>query len=459
MFFLPISLEALSAVGVNFGNSQAQSPLDTSQVSASTIFLNDPFRIAELQPVVGNTRGAYTRLGDTVAGAVEPERPNPYNMMYNLVLQRELAKNLVVDIAYVGSRGRHLPSRDINLNQLSPEVLAYARTHFGDANTCGAIACANVAAYLAFGVDNPFFNLNTPTTPINSQITGAKIPRAQLLRRFPQYTTVTSSRPLIGRSDYNALQINLQKRFSGGWSALVNYTWSKLLDTGGVGNGASFTDPTNAEDVFNFDEEYSYSTLDVPHRVTASATYELPFGKGKMFGKNWSGVTNALFGGWQISGTGVYQTGAPLTITNATAFAGGGNVLTAVGNSQRRPNIVGGVDAHYDNIGELVRNGQSIFNPAAFSAPSDALFEFGNAARTYNDIRRDNYKNVDLSIIKNVNFNEGRQKIQIRGEFLNAFNWVVFGTPGTQVGSTTFGIITTQGNRPRIIQLVGRFTF
>ncbi len=298
-------------------------------------------------------------------------------MMFNLVLQRELAKNLVVDIAYVGSRGRNLPSRDINLNQLSPDVLSYARTHYTDSNACGASACATVAAYLAFGVANPFAGLNSAATPISTQITGATIPRAQLLRRFPQYTTVTNSRPQIGRSDYNALQVNLQKRFSKGWSALVNYTWSKLLDTGGVGNGASFTDPTNAEDIFNFDEEYSYSTLDVPHRVTVSSTYELPFGKGKMFGKNWSGATNAFLGGWQVSGTGVYQIGAPLTITNATVFPGGGSVLTTVGNSQSRPNIIAGVQPRYDNIGELVRNGQSIFNSAAFSAPSDALFEFG----------------------------------------------------------------------------------
>ena len=113
----------------------------------------------------------------------------------------------------------------------------------------------------------------------------------------------------------------------------------------------------------------------------------------------------------------------------------------------------------FDNLGERVREGLSIFDSTAFSQPSDVLFEFGNAARTYNDIRRDNYKNVDLSIIKNVVFGEGRQKLQLRAEFLNAFNWVVFGTPGTQLGSNTFGIITTQGNRPRIIQLVGRFTF
>lgn len=459
MFFLPISLEAVTAVGVNFTNSQSQTGLDTAQVSANTVFLNDPFRIAGLQGVVGNTRGEFTRLGDSIAGVVEPERPNPYNMMYNLVLQRELAKNLVLDIAYVGSRGRNLPSRDVNLNQISSDALAYARANFNQPNTCGASACASVAAFLAFAVPNPFAGLNTPATPINTQITGATIPRAQLLRRFPQYTTVTWSRPLIGRSNYNALQLNLQKRFSKGWSALVNYTWSKLLDTGGVGNGASFTDPTNADDIFNFDEEYSYSTLDVPHRITASFTYELPVGRGKWIGNEWNGLTNAFLGGWQISGTGVWQRGAPLTITNATAFAGGGSVLTTIGNSQRRPNRVSGVDPMPFDIGEQVRQGLSIFDPAAFSNPSDTLFEFGSAARTYNDIRRDNYKNVDLSIIKNVNFNEGKQKLQVRGEFINAFNWVVFGTPGLQVGSNTFGIITTQGNRPRTIQLVGRYTF
>ncbi|HVF47846.1 MAG TPA: carboxypeptidase regulatory-like domain-containing protein [Pyrinomonadaceae bacterium] len=458
-FFLPLSLEALTAVGVNFTNSQSQTGLDAAQVSANTIFLNDPFRITPPQGVVGNTRGEFTRLGDSVAGVVEPERPNPYNRMFNLVLQRELANNLVFDVAYVGSRGRNLPSRDVNLNQISSTALEYARTNFSQPNTCGAAACASVAAFLAFAVPNPFAGLQT-AVPISTQITGATIPRAQLLRRFPQYTTVTWSRPLIGKSNYNALQVNLQKRFSKGWSALVNYTWSKLLDTGGVGNGASFTDPTNAEDVFNFDEEYSYSTLDVPHRVTSSVTYELPFGKGKWIGSNWRGLTNAVLGGWQVSGTGVWQRGAPLTITNATAFPGGGSVLTTIGNSQRRPNRLPGVQAAFDDLHDRVQQGLTIFNSAAFSSPSDSLFEFGNAARTYNDIRRDNYRNVDLSIIKNINFNEGKQKLQIRGEFLNAFNWVVFGTPGTQVGNiTTFGIITTQGNRPRIVQLVGRFTF
>ena len=455
MFFLPISLEAVTAAGTNFNNTQSQTSFTTGtnpQVNSQTVFLTNPFPNG-LQGPIGNSQGALTQLGNSLT-VVEPNRPNPLNMMYNLVLQRELAKNLVVDIAYVGSRGRNLPARDINLNQLSRGVLDYARNNYNQPNTCGTTACTSVATFLSRAVPNPFAGL-LPGTPLN----GATIPRAQLLRRFPQYQTVTYSRPLIGKSNYNALQVNLAKRFSDGWSALVNYTFSKLLDTGGVGNGASFTDPTNAADAFDFDSEYSYSTLDVPHRVTASSSYELPFGRGKKFGRDWNGITNVLLGGWQVSGTAVYQIGAPLTITYSS-FLGGGSTLTTVGASQRRPNRVSGVDPEYDNLGERVRNGDSIFNSDAFSAPSDVDFEFGNAARTYNDIRRDNYKNVDLSILKNIYFGDRKEKkLQIRGEFLNAFNLVVFGTPGLQYGSTTFGKITSQGNRPRIIQLVGRFTF
>ena len=455
VFYLPISLESVTAVGTNFTNTQNQTSFTTGtnpQVNSQTVFLSNPFPNG-LQGPIGNSQGALTQLGNSIT-IVEPKRPNSYSMSYNLVLQRELAKNLVVDIAYVGSYGKNLPARDINLNQLSKDALDYARANFNQPNTCGTTACTSVATFLARPVTNPFAGL-IPGTPLNT----ATIPRAQLLRRFPQYQTVTYSRPLIGKSNYNALQVNLAKRFSDGWSALANYTFSKSLDTGGVGNGASFTDPTNAADAFDFDGEYSYSTLDVPHRVTGSFSYELPFGKGKRFGKESSGFTNFLISGWQVSGTGVYQKGAPLTITYSP-FLGGGSALTTVGASQRRPNRVAGVDPRFNNLGELVRNGQSIFNPDAFSAPSDTNFEFGNASRTYNDIRRDSYKNVDLSIIKNIYFGDSRErKLQLRGEFLNAFNTVVFGTPGTQFGSTTFGLITSQGNRPRIIQLVGRFTF
>lgn len=471
MFFLPISLEGSSALGTSFTDSVVQTAFatGTGQVTPTTVFLSNPFPNGT-RPATGNTLGALTSIGQNLDAVVEPNRPNPYNMQYNLVIQRELARNLVLDIAFVGSRGRNLPSRSVNLNQLSTATLNYARANFNQPNQCSNLAlptnpntpvtlnipCASVAAFLTQPVNNPFYQ-NIPQV---AALNGITIARAQLLRRFPQYQTVTQFSPNIGISDYNALQINLQKRFSNGFSLLTNYVWSKLLDTGGVGNGARFTDPTNADDVSNYEEEYSYSTLDVPHRFTLSGTYELPIGRGKLIGKNWSRLTNAFLGGFQISGSGVFQTGAPLTITNSVGFPTAG--LAAVGNLQIRPNRIAGVDPMAGNFGELIRQGSSVFNPAAFSAPDVNSFQFGTAARTYNDIRRDSYKNIDVSIIKNINFDEVR-KIQIRAEFLNALNQVVFGAPVTTFGNANFGVFANQdvalGNRPRIIQLVGRFTF
>jgi hypothetical protein len=430
------------------------------------LFLSDPFINPGLRAPTGNSLGANTALGGVLGFIVEPERPNPYTMQWNLVIQRQLAKNLVLDVAYVGNRGRHLPSRDIALNQISADVIDFARSEVA------AGRATSIENFFETCVPNPFAGLFTgvattncvnPTVSNNGTTTpgtlnSATIARAQLLRRFPQYQTVGLFSPHIGYSNYHALQINLQKRFSNGFSLLSNYVWSKLLDTGGGGNGVRFVDPTNAEDASNLDEEYSYSTLDVPHRVTASFTYELPFGKGKYFGGNWSGLTNAFLGGWQVSGTSVYQKGAPITITYQGFQLTGG--IAAIGNLQRRPNRVNGVDPLAGNYGERVRAGLSVFDSAAFRGPSEANFEFGGA-RTYNDIRRDNYKNIDLSIIKNVSFSEGRQKIQLRAEFLNAFNLVVFGAPLTAqfASSQNFGVVNAQGNRPRQIQLVGRFTF
>lgn len=470
MFFLPISLEAATATGTNITNPQTQVNLNGQITAANanqTLFLNDPFVNPGLRQPTGNSLGANTSLGQTLGFVVEPERANPYTIQWNIVFQREIAKNLVLDIAYVGNAGRNLPSRDVALNQISRASIDFARAEVA------AGRAASIENFFEACVPNPFAGLFTgvattncvnPTASNNGTtnpgtLNSPLIARAQLLRRFPQYQAVGLFSPHIGYSNYQALQINLQKRFSNGFSLLSNYVYSRLKDTGGGGNGARFTDPTNAEDASNYDEEYSLSTLDVPHRVTASFTYELPFGKGKAFGSGWGGFTNALLGGWQVAGSGVYQTGAPITVTYQGFQLTGG--IAGIGNLQRRPNRVDGVDPLAGSYGDRVRAGLSIFNPDAFVGPSETDFQFGGS-RTYDDIRRDNYKNIDLSIIKNVNFNEGKQKIQLRAEFLNAFNLVVFGSPLSNqfaVGSTTFGQVTGQGNRPRGVQLVGRFTF
>ena len=465
IFFLPQSLEGTTAQGTNFTQSSVQAA-QTGQVTASTILLTNPFPTGA-QVSTGNTLGSATRLGSDIF-AVEPERKNSYNQQWNLVIQRQLAKNLVLDIAYVGSKGVHLPIQQINLNQLSPETLNFALNNYTQPNSCSSaaaapftlnIACSalpnlsengRVAAFLSQQVANPLQGL----TPASGAFNGAFIARAQLLRPFPQYQNVFYFRPLIGDSNYHALQINLQKRFSDGLSGTASYVFSKLKDTSGVGNGAAFLDPSAVQDVYNYREgEYSLSTLDVPHRFVGSFSYELPFGRGRRFGKNLNKFANFFLGGFQISGTGTWQTGTPLLIvangfSELTGLAGGGNAV-------RRPDRVGENTLGFSR--ENARNNLPVIDINAFATP--AAFTFGNGSRTYDDFRRDSYKNVDLSIIKNFGFNSNRQKLQIRGEFLNAFNLVVFGTPGTNINSSNFGIVTSQGNRPRLIQLVGRLTF
>ncbi|MEP7038086.1 MAG: hypothetical protein ABI891_07060, partial [Acidobacteriota bacterium] len=443
IFFLPQSLEGTTAQGTNFTQSLTQST-QTTQVGGSTIFLTDPFPTG-VQVSTGNALGALTRLGDTVY-AVEPERKNSYNQQWNLVVQRQLAKNLVLDIAYVGSKGVHLPIQQVNLNQISQENLAFARDNFAAPGTCPTTAnpnaaCATPLAFLNFGVANPFLPLVRNTTnpngaiPPGTVISGATATRLQLLRPFPQYGNVFYFRPLIGESKYHALQINLQKRFSDGLSGTASYVWSKLLDTSGVGNGAAFLDSTPVQDDYNYKRsEYSLSTLDVPHRFVGSFSYELPFGRKKRFGTNLSPVLNQIFGGFQISGTGTIQSGTPLQIV-ANGFTG----LTGigVGNAVRRPDRIGQNTFDNQTYRDNARAGIAVLDVNAFANP-DSL-SFGNASRTSGDFRRDRYKNFDFSVIKNFGFNENRGKIQLRAEFLNLFNYVVFGTPGTNINSSNFG--------------------
>jgi hypothetical protein len=464
IFFLPQSLENTTALGATFTQGLIQST-QTTQVTASTVFLSDPFPNG-VQTPTGNTLGALTRIGNDIF-AVEPKRENSYNQQWNLVVQRQLAKNLVLDIAYVGSRGVRLPIQQINLNQISQENLLFARDNFAVAGSCATTAnpnaaCTDALQFLNFQVANPFLPLvrnatTNPTGPIptGTILSGATISRLQLLRPFPQYNNVFYFRPLIGESMYHALQVNLQKRFSDGLSGTASYVWSKLLDTSGVGNGAAFLDATPVQDIYNYKRgEYSLSTLDVPHRFVGSFSYELPIGRKRRFGKDFSPVLDALFGGYQISGTVTVQSGTPLQIVANGIF---GLTGAGVGNAVRRPDRIGPNTFDNQTYRENARARIAVLDRTAFADP--AAFTFGNGARTYDDVRRDRYKNVDFSVIKNFGFSENRRKLQLRAEFLNIFNYVVFGTPGTNINAANFGIVTSQGNRPRLIQLVARFTF
>lgn len=463
--FPPQGTEAGSAgaLGTIFTTSSQQSTDSSGQVvpagqaTASTLFMNDPFR-SSLQTPPGRSLGADTLIGQS-PGVVQWNAGTSYIQMYNFVIQRLLPFRFTLDAAYVGAHGVRLLFPATNLNQLPPAFLDYARQNYSLARDANGAAATSVAAFFSQQVANPFYGLITDR---NSPLASRTARRDQFLKPLPQYNNPVLYRTPIGASKYNALQLSLRKTYSNGLSAMFSYSFSKLIDIGCSGNTAVACGGDRLEDIYNPASDYTISDIDIPHRFTGSFSYELPIGRHKRFGKQWGGLFHTLLGGYQISGSVMYQSGAPLGIS-----APGFGLSYGARRADRVPGVPAGISG--DEMRANIRAGGFAFNPDAYAQPAD--YTLGTAARHSSDTRRDAYKNVNLSMLKNFSLREGRLKVQLRGEFLNTFNMVVFGTPGTNVSDRdliqngvairrgTFARVTTQGNQPRIVQLVLRISF
>lgn len=437
MFFLPVSVENLGSVGFNYTITSGQPDPRVPQV-----LLNNPFP-SGIPTIIGKSQGSLSLLGQTLT-AVEGRIKSSYNQVWNLGFQRQIGRSLMAEVVYVGSRGVNLPLNNFNLNQLPIEAQKLGNNALGQL------------------VTNPFFGVITdPLSPLSR----ATVERRALLRPYPQYVGLNYSRPVanMGASDYQSLQMKLQKRFTGGLSFLAHYTWSKTMDIGGTGNGIAFFDSTPIQDIYNIRDEWSLSTGDVPHRFQLSGVYELPFGQRKRFLKDIPRVADLVIGGWQLSGSYTWQSGTPLSII--------ANNLLGIGTARMRASIRSGADPTIP-VGKArdnVRNNTAWFNTAAFFNPNDEItaptgedrsknFVFGNTSRTMGGVRRDNYINLDFSLFKRFRVTE-KIGFEFRAEAFNALNYVVFGTPETNVNSPQFGRITSQLNLPRRVQLAGRITF
>ncbi|MGH9397620.1 MAG: carboxypeptidase regulatory-like domain-containing protein [Terriglobia bacterium] len=421
IFYLPLSLEPTGALGINRDIDSSQPDPYTPSLSFS-----NPFG-GSLPAILGSSEGALTNIGLGIQAITRDLAP-AYNQQWDVALQRSLPKNFVVQAAYVGSHGVHLPMEGLAVNQAPPSAMG-------------------LGSALNKKVANPFHGVITDP---NSNLSDPTVTQLQLLRPFPEYSSVNWFRPDVGASNYQALQLTAEHRFSGGLSFQSSYTVSKSLDLGGEGNGAAFFDPTSVQNVYDMAAEKSLSDQDIPQRFVASAVYYLPYGRGRRFGSHASGVVDAILGGWQVSGIQVVQSGTPITLV--------ANNVAGVGNSRERPNVVPGIDPHI-STGQAeanVRNGLPWFNTAAFSIP--ARFTFGNASRTIGQIRTDRYKNTDFTLAKVFSLNE-RFKLRFEGEFFNLFNQTVFSGPSTNVNSPTFGKVFGQSNEPRLIQFALNLSF
>lgn len=236
----------------------------------------------------------------------------------------------------------------------------------------------------------------------------------------------------IGRAHYESLQLRYNKRFSKGLNVFAAYTWSKNIDIGCSDDGCSIQNPSNLH------LERGLAAVNIPQVFVLSWDYALPFGRGAKY-LNRGGPVGWLVSGWQVNG--ITQARDGQAVTPTINFDNANN-----GGSNQRPNIVGNPSLSNPTV-------QQWFNTSAFKVA--APYTFGNAGR--NIIRGPNYVDFDVSVLRNFRITE-RTNLQFRSEFYNVFNHPNFNPPGAQLGTSTFGVITST-LPPRDIQMALKLTF
>ena len=369
-------------------------------------------------PDAGLGQGVFTVDRDLGGG---------YAQQWNVAVQRAITRTLSFEVAYIGSKITHIGLPDTNINQLTAEQLA-------------------LGSVLTQQVSNPFYG----QIPASSSIGGPTISRAQLMKPFPRFTTVSYYRNNVGDSNYHGVQMKLEQRFSAGLSALVAYTRSKLMDdASSVFDATVLTGPVAnfpVADSFNRALERDLSTGDIPHVFVGSVVWQVPIGSGRKH--NPGGVMGAVLSDWDIAAIVTRQSGIPLAVTQTTNF----NAFAGFGT--QRPNRTGD-----PNLPSSEQTAARWFNTDAFSiAPQ---FTLGNSSR--NPVRGPGYANVDVAIARRFALPQGmtgghRSMLELRVEAFNLTNTPPLGAPNVVAGTPGFGAITSAGD-PRVLQLAAKVTF
>jgi hypothetical protein len=408
----------LANVGFRCSTSMTTT-LDGGLTPAAT--MSDPFPNGFCTPT-GSSLGLLSSLGQNVA-AVDRDHKITKSVQWSFDVQRQLPKDVVLELTYTGNRGLNLVGRN-QLNQLHPDQL-------------------KLGSQLNSRVPNPFFGV-IQTGPLAAQT----ITLAQAIRPYPHFLQAESPIVMYGASTYHALYAKLERRFANGFSLLGSYTFSKVIDdtiasvAGFAGGGTVIG---NVQNFYNLRGERSISSFNRPQVLVISYVWELPFGPGKRY-LNHSGLAGKIIGGWQINGMTTFSSGDALQIT-------GGNSSGSLEGTQR-PNwsgkngtISGG--SVKDRLGRY-------FDTSVFSFNDP--FTFGNAPRIMPNLYGPGTNNFDISLFKNTQLTE-RLKLQFRVEAFNAFNRIQFGNPATSINANNFGRINTQVNFPRDYQFALKLLF
>ena len=357
---------------------------------------------------------------------------------FNLNVERQMPGNVVLTVGYAGSRSAHILVSQLNENLSSPS------------------ACGVVPGY-TIGCGFPSFPYAAP---------------------FQSVDTNNS----VGSARYDSLQVKAEtKSARHGLYALLGYTYSRNFDSGltdglGTNPGAMYYPLPGFQRL-----DWGLSQLNLNSSFTASILYDLPFGKGKAYGNDWGGATNAILGNWSVNLIERATSGFPLFVVDSGD--GSGVFFSYNGNTLQRPNEVGDpnkagpVAANPNcNAPSRIHTLQNWFNPCAFmQAPTfvinpgtpqqTTVGELGTAPRA--PVYGPRFVNTDFSVIKDfpLAFTEGAQ-LQFRAEFFNLFNHSQFyltgfgGTGEQDINtSSTFGVVNGTVNNPRLVQFALKLRF
>jgi hypothetical protein len=414
--------------------------------------LSNPFP-SGVVPLISSPTGLGNNLGTTLNTMLHSQRTTTtYN--YNFGLEYELPHAIVLSAGYVGSRGLFLPMSQVDLNMLD---LATIARYQGQLCAYGEPNCQMVP--------NSWEAIQPST---NANYGQSQVPLWVSLQPYPQFGNgsygdgngVLAHGYPAGDSEYSSLQTKLQKRLTQHFTALVAFTWAKLMtDDGNPPLGFVGSHGGAAQDSRNLNLEHSVSPQDVKYQFNAQASYDLPMGRGRAL--NLNGPANVILGGWTVNGIAYLSTGVPV----ASPTSG-----TPNGYFNQRANMVCDPSKGAPHTAALW------FSDACFTVPGVAVgstdlstanrFVPGTAPAYLDHVRTMGAQDVDLSLYKN--FPLGKEKIlRLEISSYNITNKAQLGMPAvpsiTDVingqATTPFGQILSTVNSPRQFQFGSRFTF
>ncbi|MEO7143232.1 MAG: TonB-dependent receptor [Bryobacteraceae bacterium] len=380
----------------------------------------------------------------------------PYEMTASFGFQHELPKQLVLEAVYNANLGRSLIGSD--------EVGQFPKDLFN-----GGQAGQNSRIYTT--------QIASPTAgqTQNNSVVGDLQNLGILQAKYPYFGPVTIKGSNIGRSNYNAVNVRLERRFGGDLYMLANYTYSKLLDNVGgtnvgdaLGSAGGELGSKHNQTVDNTTDVYGVSTLDETHVLRFAFNYQLPVGRSKKFLSSPQGwamkLVDGAVGGWELAGLGSVRSGRPVVLSATTPNINNnvraewtyGNFIDPNNPTVSNPAFAGNSSVFFSTRDTLPANTQGRF----FNARDASVFTYGTLPPIFSTLREPSAYSYDMSLMKAFPLApDGKRYLQFRMEGRNMLNIRGYGPYNTTIGTKYFGLITSAGQVPRAIEMSARIIF